>query len=90
MNKQLLNRRQFSARCAAFGLSFPALGTTLAARAAGQVLGTDAASKPAGRTVKLPDGTRFRRSVKAAGTSVREGIRPLSRKRRCAQAFRSA
>jgi diketogulonate reductase-like aldo/keto reductase len=57
MNKQLLNRRQFSARCAVFGLSFPALGTTLAGRAAAQVLGTDAASKPAARTVRLPDGT---------------------------------
>jgi diketogulonate reductase-like aldo/keto reductase len=57
MNKHLLNRRQFSARCAAFGLSFPALGATLAAQAAAQVPGADAASKPAARTVKLPDGT---------------------------------
>src|SRR5690349_10396300 len=57
MNKHLLNRRQFSARCAAFGLSFPALSATLAAQAAPQVPGTGAASKPAARTVKLPDGT---------------------------------
>jgi diketogulonate reductase-like aldo/keto reductase len=56
MNKHLLNRRQFGARCAAFGLSFPALGATLAAQAA-QVLGAGAASKPAARTVTLPDGT---------------------------------
>jgi len=57
MNKHLLNRRQFSARCAAFGLSFPALSAMIAARATAQVLGTGAASKPAARTVKLPDGT---------------------------------
>jgi diketogulonate reductase-like aldo/keto reductase len=57
MDKHLLNRRQFSARCAAFGLSFPALSTMIAAQAAAQVLGTGAASKPAAGTVKLPDGT---------------------------------
>jgi diketogulonate reductase-like aldo/keto reductase len=57
MNKHLLNRRQFSARCAAFGLSFPALSAMIAAQAAAQVLGTGAASKPAARTVTLPDGT---------------------------------
>ena len=57
MNKHLLSRRQFSARCAAFGLAFPALSATLAAQAAAQVPGTGAASKPAARTVKLPDGT---------------------------------
>jgi diketogulonate reductase-like aldo/keto reductase len=57
MNKHLLNRRQFSARCAAFGLSLPAVSAMLAAQATAQVLGTGAASKPATRTVKLPDGT---------------------------------
>ena len=57
MNEHLLSRRQFSARCVAFGLSFPALSAMTAAQAAAQVLGTGAASKPAGRTVKLPDGT---------------------------------
>jgi diketogulonate reductase-like aldo/keto reductase len=57
MNKHLLNRRQFSARCAAFGLSFPALSATLAAQVAAQVPGTGAAPKPAARPVKLPDGT---------------------------------
>jgi diketogulonate reductase-like aldo/keto reductase len=57
MNKHLLNRRQFSARCAAFGLSLPALSAMLAVQARAQVLGTGAASKPAARTVKLPDGT---------------------------------
>src|SRR6202140_2189506 len=57
MNKHLLNRRQFSARCAAFGLSFPALSAMIAAQAAPQVPGTGAASKPVARKVKLPDGT---------------------------------
>jgi diketogulonate reductase-like aldo/keto reductase len=55
MNKHLLNRRQFSARCAAFGLAFPAL-PLLATRAAAQVPGAGAMSKPAVRTVRLPDG----------------------------------
>jgi diketogulonate reductase-like aldo/keto reductase len=57
MNKHLLNRRQFNVRCAAFGLSFPALSATLAAQVAAQVPGTGAAPKPAARPVKLPDGT---------------------------------
>jgi diketogulonate reductase-like aldo/keto reductase len=57
MNKHLLNRRQFSARCAAFGLSFPALSAMIAAQATAQVRGAGAASKPAARPVKLPDGT---------------------------------
>jgi diketogulonate reductase-like aldo/keto reductase len=49
MNKPLLNRREFTARCAAFGM--------LAVQASAQVPGTGAASKPPARTVKLPDGT---------------------------------
>jgi diketogulonate reductase-like aldo/keto reductase len=49
MRKPLLNRRQFTARCAAFGL--------LAVQASARVAGTGAASKPSARTVKLPDGT---------------------------------
>ena len=57
MSKHLVNRRQFSARCAAFGLSFPALSAMLATQAAAQVPDTGAESKPAARTVKLPDGT---------------------------------
>jgi diketogulonate reductase-like aldo/keto reductase len=55
MNKHLLSRRQFTVRCAAFGLSFPA--ALLAAKASAQGLGTGAASKPVARPVKLPDGT---------------------------------
>jgi diketogulonate reductase-like aldo/keto reductase len=57
MNKHLLNRRQFSARCVAFGLSLPAVSATIASQGTAQVPGTGAASKPAARTVKLPDGT---------------------------------
>jgi diketogulonate reductase-like aldo/keto reductase len=57
MNKHLLSRRQFSAGCAAFGLSFPAFGPMTALQASAPVPGTGAASKPAARTVKLPDGT---------------------------------
>jgi diketogulonate reductase-like aldo/keto reductase len=55
MKKHLLNRRQFSARCAAFGLAYPALTAMVAAQAA--------APKTAAPTVKLPDGT----SVPALG-----------------------
>src|ERR1700757_294702 len=53
MNEHLLDRRQFSLRCAAFGLSF------LAAEATAQVPvpAPGAAAKPAARTVRLPDGT---------------------------------
>src|SRR5450755_1508812 len=57
MNKQLLNRRQFSARCAAFGLLVPALGAPIAAEAAAGLIGTGEASRPAARKVTLPDGT---------------------------------
>jgi diketogulonate reductase-like aldo/keto reductase len=44
MSGHLLNRRQFTARCAAFGLSLPVLNAALAA-------------PPAARTVKLANGT---------------------------------
>ena len=57
MNKHSINRRQFSARCVAFGLSFPTLGALIAAEATAQVVGAGAAPKPAARTVKLPDST---------------------------------
>jgi diketogulonate reductase-like aldo/keto reductase len=56
VNKHLLNRRQFSARCAAFGLSLPALSALTAPRAATQDPGAGAASMPAARTVKFADG----------------------------------
>lgn len=54
MSDHPLNRRQFAARCAAFGLAFPALGAAVGAQPAGSA----AAAKAAARTVKLPDGTR--------------------------------
>jgi len=63
MNKQLLNRRQFAARCAALGLSIPASSGMLAVQARAQVPGADAETKPEPRTVKFPDGT----SVPALG-----------------------
>jgi diketogulonate reductase-like aldo/keto reductase len=47
MNERVLSRRQFSTRCAAFGLSLPTLG---ALAATGETSGTP------GRTVKLPGG----------------------------------
>ena len=57
MNKHLLNRRQFSARCAALSLSVPASSAMIAVQASAQDLGTGAESTPAPRTVKFPDGT---------------------------------
>jgi diketogulonate reductase-like aldo/keto reductase len=48
MNTPLLSRRQFAARCAALGLSLPALSALRLAQAA---------EPAAARTVKLPDGT---------------------------------
>lgn len=57
MGKRLINRRQFSARCAAFGLSFPLLGATFATQAAPQTRDADAASKSGAPPVRLPDGT---------------------------------
>ena len=57
MKKRLLTRREFSARCAAFGLSLPALSAVTAVHAAAQGLAPEAASKAAARTVKLPDGS---------------------------------
>jgi diketogulonate reductase-like aldo/keto reductase len=48
MNKHLLSRRQFNARCAAFGLSLPAIGAAIA----------DTGAAPStGRSVRFPDGT---------------------------------
>ncbi len=57
MKKDVLNRREFTVRCAAFGLSLPTLSALLAAQATAQDTSTDAAAKPATRTVRLPDGT---------------------------------
>ncbi len=49
MNRYLLSRRQFNARCAAFALTLPVIGTV--AGAAGT------SPQPARRSVTLPDGT---------------------------------
>ncbi len=63
MNKSLLNRRQFTTRCAAFGLAIPALTAMPRVPAGAQLPATGAASPRAARSVKLPDGT----SVAALG-----------------------
>lgn len=55
MNKQLLSRRQFGTRCAAFGLSFPPMSALLGS--ATVLAAPGAASQSAARTVRLPDGT---------------------------------
>jgi diketogulonate reductase-like aldo/keto reductase len=57
MNKHLLSRRQFTAGCAAFGLSLPVLDAMSAAPASPKSPAAGAAAKHAGRTVKMPDGT---------------------------------
>jgi len=57
MNKPLLNRRQFGARCAALGLSLSASSALIAVQANAQGPDTGADSKPAPRTVTFPDGT---------------------------------
>lgn len=56
MSHSLLDRRQFAARCAAFGLSLSGAGALLAGRATAQAPGTAAAAKTPARLVKLPDG----------------------------------
>jgi diketogulonate reductase-like aldo/keto reductase len=58
MNRPLVSRRQFTARCAAFGLSLPAIRAMAAQQAIGQDPAPQAAAKTAARTVTLPDGTR--------------------------------
>jgi diketogulonate reductase-like aldo/keto reductase len=56
MNKHLLDRRQFTARCAAaLGLPSAMVSALLVGRAGAEPPGSGA--KPAARTVKLPDGT---------------------------------
>jgi diketogulonate reductase-like aldo/keto reductase len=57
MNKHLLSRRQFSARCAAFGLSLPTISAVLAVPRSARVLAaTGAASEAARRTVRFQHG----------------------------------
>src|SRR5215472_5921556 len=61
MNRHGLSRRQFGARCAAFGLSFPVMGALL--ESASALAAPGAAARAAAHTVKFPDGT----SVPAVG-----------------------
>ena len=57
MTKHLLNRRQFSARCAA-SLSLPAISTLLAVEGTTRAFAAQGATAPdIARTVKFPDGT---------------------------------
>jgi diketogulonate reductase-like aldo/keto reductase len=77
MNRHLLNRRQFGARCAALSLSIPASSAMVAVQARAQVPDTGAESNPAPRTVKFPDGT----IVPAVGQGswhLGQGMHPLS------------
>jgi diketogulonate reductase-like aldo/keto reductase len=56
-SKRLLSRRQFGARCAAFGLSLPAIGAVLGVQRSARVLAaTGVASQTTARTVRFPDG----------------------------------
>jgi hypothetical protein len=55
VNKQLLSRRQFSARCAVFGLSLPAITAALSVQRSARALG--ATSQTAAPTVRFPNGT---------------------------------
>ena len=58
VNERLLSRRQFNARCAAFGLSIPAMGAVLTGQRSAQAVADTASVAPvAGRTVRFPDGT---------------------------------
>ena len=57
VKKPLLGRREFSARCAAFGLSLPATGALLASQCGARALAATGAASEPGRRVRLPDGT---------------------------------
>lgn len=58
VSKHLVSRRQFSARCTAFGLSLPATSAMLAMQESARVFAaTDATSETTGHTVRFPDGT---------------------------------
>jgi diketogulonate reductase-like aldo/keto reductase len=77
VNTHLLNRRQFGARCAAVGLSLPALSAMIAGQARAQEPGAAAESNTAPRTVKFSDGT----IVPALGQGtwhLAEGRHPLT------------
>jgi diketogulonate reductase-like aldo/keto reductase len=56
MKKPLLSRRQFTTRCAAFGLSLPVIGALSALPAAARTPAPAEAAKNAARTVTFPGG----------------------------------
>lgn len=56
MKKPLLSRRQFTARCAAFGLSLPVIGTMSALPATARTPASPEAAKNPARTVTFPGG----------------------------------
>lgn len=58
MSRRLLSRREFGARCAALGLSLPAMSALLTVQeSAPAFAATGAVTNTAGHTVRLPDGT---------------------------------
>jgi diketogulonate reductase-like aldo/keto reductase len=58
VNRHFLNRRQFTARCAAFGLTLPVVNAVHAVQPSAQVLTAPGAASPvAAHNVHLPDGT---------------------------------
>ncbi len=57
MHARSINRRQFNLRCAAFGLSFSALGSVMAAQAPEPDSAGSTPLKSTAGAVKLPDGT---------------------------------
>ena len=91
MNKQRLDRREFSGLCAALGSSLPAVSAMIAglSSASAFAAATGADSNVAGRTVKFRDGTVVPALGQGSGISDREDIRQPLRKKRCALAFRS-
>src|SRR5579872_4504109 len=77
MTKRLLDRRQFNARCAAFGLIVPAAGAITALQSSTPALAETPAPEISGRTVKFPDGV----SVTALGQGswhLGQGRRPAA------------
>ena len=75
MNKQLLSRRQFNARCAAFALSLPAISTVVTAQQPAPV--PSAAPEPVRRSVRFPDGTVVP-ALGQGGWHLGQGRHPLA------------
>jgi diketogulonate reductase-like aldo/keto reductase len=58
MNSPLIDRRQFTSRCAAFGFTLPTVAGMLATPAGAQAPAAGEPAQPAVHTVKFPDGTK--------------------------------